>query len=391
MGLVNRFPNRGDLYGMLAFAGTGLAAFSIFPFASRIGGEMSDLIATFVLGGAYILLGSFSRYLIDDRPVSRAWRYLALQTALVFGAIFSTPLAGFFLIILLPLVSQVIFIYRWYFSLVFGLSCYLTSTLVYYPRFGFEGMFEALVSYSPAYLFTMVFSYVTRDALAAREHAMSLKEKLETANAQLRAQAEQTAELATTRERNRLAREIHDGVGHYLTVINVQIEAAQTLLTSQPARAAEAMTKATRLSQEALEDVRRSVGSLRSDDERPPLMESLRELSQDAGVPVDIQVSGEPRPLASAANHALYRAAQEGLTNIRKHAAAKQSWIRIDFANPARTRLTVEDDGRGKTTSNPASGFGLRGMRERIELLGGTVTATNRTGGGFSLSVEVPA
>jgi len=390
MGHVQHFPGRGDFYGMLAFVGTGLGAFTVFPFASRIGGEPWQLVATFLCGGAYIIVGAFSRKYVDDRAPNQAWRYVALQTALGFGAVFSTPLAGFFLIILLPLVSQVIFIYRWQWSAAFGIGCYLTSSLVYYPRFGFEGMFEALLSYSPAYLFTMVFSYVTRDALRAREHALALKEELEAANLQLRAQASQAEELATTRERNRVAREIHDGVGHFLTVINVQLEAAQTLLDSDPDRARAAVNKATRLSVDALNDVRRSVGSLRTDEKRPPLDKSIRQLTADAGVAVDVTVAGQPRPLSEAAHHALFRAAQEGLTNIRKHAHATRSWVKVDFADPTHTRLTIEDDGCGPQSEQSAKGFGLQGMHERIELLGGRVQSGPRDGGGFSLQVEVP-
>lgn len=390
MGLVNRFPHRGELYGMLAFAGTGLGAFSVFPFANRVRGDLSELLLTFLLGGAFIVLGVFSSHLVDDKPISHSWRYALLQTALGWGAIILSPVKGFFCIILMPLVSQVIFMFPVRISLLWGLANYAATCFLYYPEYQWDGFLQALVSYSPAYVFTMVFSYVTRDALIAREHAIGLKEELETANQKLRAQAAQAEELATTRERNRLAREIHDGVGHYLTVINVQLEAARALLGKEPERASEAINKAANLSRDALDDVRRSVGSLRTEEQRPPLDESIRQLSEDAGFDVDITVSGEPRHLSAAANHALYRAAQEGLTNVRKHARANRSWVKLDFADPARTRLVIEDDGQGAVTETKSAGFGLRGMHERIELLGGTVKSGARSGGGFLLEVEVP-
>lgn len=391
MGLVIQFPNRGELYGMLAFAGTGLGAFSIFPFASRLRGEAWEVALTFFLGGTFIVLGVLSRYIVDDRPYRHSVIYALIQTALGLTAVWVSPISGLFNILLLPLASQCIFIFNWRVSLTWGLGLYTASCGIYGPRYGWDGFFEALISYSPAYLFTMVFSYVTRDALVAREQAMELTDELEGANAKLRAHAAQAEALATTRERNRLAREIHDGVGHYLTVINVQLEAARTLLPRDPNRASAAIDKAVHLSREALEDVRRSVGSLRSEDQRPPLAESLHELSRDAGVPVEIEISGPPRPLSSAINHALFRAAQEGLTNVRKHAAASQSWVRLDFADPGRTRLIIEDDGRGAPPLDGTPGFGLKGMHERIELLGGSVTTQNRSQGGFALRVEVPA
>lgn len=377
---------------MLAFAGTGLAAFSTFAFASRIRGEMWEMNLTFLLGGVFILCGTFSSYIVDHRPMSRAWIYALSMTALGVTSAIVSPIWGFFLIILLPLASQIIFLFPWHISLPWGICCYLFSCLLYYPPYGSDGFIQALIRYSPAYVFTMVFSYVTRDALLAREEAMRLKEELENANAQLRAQATQAGELAITRERNRLAREIHDGVGHYLTVINVQLEAAATLLANDDAdRAAGSLHKAAGLSRDALDDVRRSVGSLHTDVKRPPLDEAIRDLTTDAGVPVKFTVAGKPRPLSEAANHALFRAAQEGLTNIRKHATASQSWITLDFADPARTRLTVEDDGIGPTADATTDGFGLRGMHERIELLGGRVESGPRTTGGFMLNVEVPA
>jgi signal transduction histidine kinase len=392
MGLVNRFPNRGDFYGTLAFAGTGLGAFSAYAFAFRIRGETWEVALTFLLGGLFILGGSFSRYLVDDQPLSRAWAYALGMSGLGLATVIVSPLTGFFYIILLPLASQVIFIFPWKISLPWGLGCYLTTCLLYQPRYGWDAVVEALISYSPAYVFTMVFSYVTRDALLAREHAMALKEELETANTQLRAHAAQAEELATTRERNRLAREIHDGVGHYLTVISVQLEAAEKLLAQDDTTGATtAINKATTLSRDALDDVRRSVGSLRTEEKRPPLDEAIRQLTVDAGVNVNLAVSGQPRLLSEAVTHALFRAAQEGLTNIRKHARAEQSWITLDYADPARTRLTVEDDGRGPAFPAPCAGYGLRGMHERIELLGGRVQSGPRSAGGFTLSVEVPA
>ncbi len=390
MGSLNRFNRDGELYGMLAFAGTGIGAFSTYVFATRLSGEPWQVAVTFVLGGAFIVAGVLSSRLHDeDRPAS-CWRYCLVQAALGLGAVYCSPAKGFFAILLLPLASQAIFIFSWPVSLAWGVTLYLVSSLLYFPRWGWPGFAEALISYSPAYLFTMVFSYVTRQALRARECALALSTELENANAKLRAQAEQAEELATTRERNRLAREIHDGVGHYLTVINVQLEAARSVWERDPNRAVLALDRAVRLSRDALDDVRRSVGSLRADEHRLPLRDTLQTLVADAGLPVALNVVGVPCPLRPAVEHALFRAAQEGLTNVRKHAAASQADLRIDFSDPQRVRLTIRDDGRGARESS-GEGYGLRGMRERIDLLGGTVRAGSGEGGGFELLVEIPA
>ncbi len=390
MGFLQRAPDKGDYYSMLAFAGTGLGAFSSYLFANRINGEPWQVAATFVLGTIFILFGTFS-YKIDEHNLRHKTVLYWLQTALMLTAIYVSPVHGFFSIIALPLASQAVFMFTRPVALLSGVFLYVTSCGVFYMHYGWDGFRESLVSYSPAYLFTLVFSFVTQNALFAREKALELSTKLEAANQQLRAHAAQAEELATTRERNRLAREIHDGVGHYLTVINVQLEAAHAICAKDPAKAAAAVEKAARLSREALDDVRRSVGSLRTDQSRPPLAEAIRHLTTDASLPVNFSVAGSPRPLSAAAEHALFRAAQEGLTNIRKHAQADQAQLVLDFTDTAHIRLVVADDGQGNASTPSPDGFGLRGMRERIGLLGGQVSAGPRPEGGFSLNVEVPA
>jgi signal transduction histidine kinase len=252
-------------------------------------------------------------------------------------------------------------------------------------------MISAVVSYLAAYAFTIVFTFITKQALDVRRRAETLRQELEVANDQLRAQAAQTEELATTRERNRVAREIHDGVGHYLTVVKTQLDAASALLPAQPERARESVNRAAQLAAEALADVRRSVGALRTDTTRPPLPEALRELAAHGEPAPALTVEGEPRPLPSGVEHALFRAAQEGLTNIRKHARATNALVRLDFRTPQRVVLELADNGVGADPQANPTGFGLLGLRERIELLGGTVNSGNRLEGGFALRVEVPA
>jgi len=247
------------------------------------------------------------------------------------------------------------------------------------------------MSYLAAYAFTTVFTITTQRALDARERGEKLGRELAEANERLRAQAAQAEELATIRERNRLTREIHDGLGHYLTVVKTQLDAATALLPAQPDRAREAVAKAARLAAEALDDVRRSVGSLRANEVRVPLPDAIRELAAH-GLPVPtITIEGTPHPLPSTVEHALFRATQEGLTNIRKHARATKADVMLDFRIPQWVRLELSDDCIGVQSNQTGSeGFGLTGLRERFALLGGTVAATNRREGGFSLRVEVP-
>jgi signal transduction histidine kinase len=172
--------------------------------------------------------------------------------------------------------------------------------------------------------------------------------------------------------------------------VKTQLDAAAALLPAQPERAREAVTTAARLAGDALADVRRSVGALRTDAERPPLPEALRALIEESGLPVTVRIDGQARTLPTGIEHALYRAAQEGLTNIRKHAAATMAEIALDFRDAGRVTLAVIDDGGG-CAGTTSGGFGLLGIRERIEVLGGRVESANRSAGGFALKIEVPA
>lgn len=382
----------GSLYGAFAFGSVILTCFANFVVVRRINGEAWQVGLTFLLGAVYAILGVLG----DDfgRRLGRHGQTITYVAAcaVAITMIFVSPVRGFFGIIVLPLVSQAIFDFGWKIATLAGLTLFGASVSVFGYYFGPRAIPEAAMSYTAAFAFTAVFTIITKQALTAREREEKLRRELETANEQLRAAAAQTEELATTRERNRVAREIHDGVGHYLTVVKTQLDAAAALFATDPARARENVDKAAKLAAEALDDVRRSVGALRTDAKRPPLPDAVKQLAAHAEPHATVTIEGAPRPLAPAVEHALFRAAQEGLTNIRKHARATQALVSLDFSHPQRVRLELADNGRGQNGRTPPHGcFGLTGLRERIELLGGTVEAANRLEGGFALRVEVPA
>lgn len=382
---------RTDLYGAGAFVCVVLTCFSQFAFANRIQGSVTQVAVTFVLGGIYTVVAILG-HCFDD-TASQKWKTIRFLIQCVVGTtmVFVSPVLGYFNIILLPLVSQAYFDFKWPTALAATAYLFAVTVGVFGYRYGSRAIPEAALNFVAAFAFTVAFTLITRQALLAKEYAETLQHELETANKQLRAHAAQAEDLATTRERNRVAREIHDGVGHYLTVVKTQLDAAAALLPAQPEKARDSVQKAARLTSEALEDVRRSVGALRTDTGRPPLPEALKELVAQ-GVPVPtFAIEGAPRPLSSAVEHALFRAAQEGLTNIRKHARATSAVLVLDFRTPQRIRLELSDNGVGTTQSAAGPGFGLIGLRERIELLGGQIETANRLNGGFALTVEVPA
>jgi signal transduction histidine kinase len=216
---------------------------------------------------------------------------------------------------------------------------------------------------------------------------------LQEANRQLREYAAQAEELATVHERNRLAREIHDGLGHYLTGINMQIQAGRAVLDVDRAVALDALDQAQALAQEGLTEVRRSVAALRAspldNQSLPQAIGSLVNECRTAGIATAFTVRGESRDLPPQVELTLYRAAQEGMTNMRKYAQASSAEVELDYREKGQIYLAVRDSGVG--TDDPSGGYGLVGVRERVHLLGGQVHIETAPGEGFSLQVQVPA
>ncbi len=242
---------------------------------------------------------------------------------------------------------------------------------------------------SVTFLVALIFMYVLSRAILESERARAA---LNVANQQLRDYAAQSEELATARERNRIAREIHDGLGHYLTTIHMQIQAARAILDRDRPRAEQTLAKAQNMAQQALGDVRRSVSALRlgPTDQRPlpDVLATLADETQASGVTASLRVVGEPRTLGPQAEQTLYRAAQEGLTNVRKHAAASSATLTLDYRDPECVRLVVQDDGQGAEATD--SGFGLVGLRERVQLVGGSMRIDTAPNAGLTLTAEVP-
>jgi signal transduction histidine kinase len=380
----------GSLYGAFAYASIVLTCYAGFLFDQHYYGEAWTVPVVFGLGAAYSALGILCDFYLEGRTTRWVALYFVTQCALLTAIEFLSPIRGFMGMLVLPVVSQSIFDLRPRYTAIITLYLFSLNIALWAIPYGWSGATVALTSYLAAFVFTVVFTAITKQALDVRNREQALRREIEAANQQLRDHAAQTEDLATTRERNRVAREIHDGVGHYLTVVKTQLDAAAALMPSQPERALEAVVKAAKLTGDALDDVRRSVGALRTDAVRVPLPEVLRALTHEAGLPVTVRIEGEARPLAPGIEHALFRSAQEGLTNVRKHAAASAAEVALDFRPAGRVTLAVIDNGHGSRGSVGA-GFGLLGIRERIEVLGGRVESGNRSDGGFVLTIEVPA
>ena len=239
---------------------------------------------------------------------------------------------------------------------------------------------EILFPFTCGYVFVGTFTNALYRARAEKLKSEKLFIELQAAHQDLQTYAAQVEILAASEERNRLAREMHDTVGHHLTVSSVQLEAAQRLISSDSDRAASMLATARTQVSQALREIRQTVARLREPLEADlPLPRSLRQLAQSFGKATGLQIQltfAEEWPLDLPATHqlAIYRATQEALTNIQRHAQANHAWIKLDCQENMLT-VQVSDDGIGYAQSAESGeekqGFGLLGLQERAVQMGG--------------------
>jgi signal transduction histidine kinase len=359
------------------------AAALIYSRRSLPAWEVALLVA---VGAAYLVVGTYGfAFCRRSGSLLAAAAYFMIQLLLSSTLILLRGSVGELSLILLPLAGQSALLLPLAGMIPICILIYVTLVMPLILRSRWVDAIALALVYGTGIVFVAVF---TRVAASERDARTQLAE----ANQQLRDHASQVEELATTKERNRLAREIHDSLGHYLTVVNVQISAAQAILEQDRPRALDHLSNAQALTQEGLAEVRRSVAALRASPiEGRPFPEALAKLVEQwnaAGVRTQCVVAGPTRPLTPQASLTLYRAAQEALTNVGKHAHANIVEIYLDYGAEHLVHLRIKDDGLGSTDSE--RGFGLLGVRERVQQLNGVVRVETEAGKGFSLEVELP-
>ena len=240
-------------------------------------------------------------------------------------------------------------------------------------------------------------AWVLGDNLQARRaRAAALEERA----LRLERERDEAAERAVEAERSRIARELHDVVAHSMSVMVVTAGAARRIIDRDPDAAREAMGNIETTGRQALDEMRRLLGVLRRDGDdtlgRAPQpsvkhLDALVHQLTDAGLPVSLEIEGEPRPLAAGLDLSAYRIVQEALTNTLKHAGPATATVRLSYGAAA-LELRVIDDGRGGAADRTAGdrGHGLIGMRERVALYGGELVAGPRSGGGFEVRATLP-
>ena len=215
-------------------------------------------------------------------------------------------------------------------------------------------------------------------AVAVRERAGRVR---------LEEYADRVAELSAATERNRLAHDIHDELGHRLTATILLLEKASAFARRDPDEAAQALRDAELCTRQALDDVRRSVRALGAEPEPFRLAPALADLVRSAGPELSLDIAGDESGYDEPALTALYRAAQEGITNARRHSGASRVRISLAFETSG-ARLVVADDGHGFAPER--EGFGLLGMRERVQLAGGRLEVDSASDSGTRLAVTIP-
>lgn len=219
--------------------------------------------------------------------------------------------------------------------------------------------------------------------------------ELQHAHAELAASAAQAEELAVLRERTRLARAMHDNIGHALVVMNVKLEAAQLLYARDPARGESELAATRALIRATMTELRHSLADLRAPvaahDDLPSALHCLaKDVQSRSGIQVTCHAAMHGAALPPATREALWYVAREALANVEKHAAAASATIALE-AQPGGCLLRVLDDGSGVSQADLSrpQHYGILGMRERIEALGGTLRVQRCAGGGTLVEARV--
>ena len=376
---VHPSPQAGAIAGYRTFVAiVAVNYFTLIALTPSAWGAKPSFWPLAILSVLYLALGIWGfefAQRVRRLPVSLA--YLLIEFGIGMKLTGMAP-GGLLPLILLPLAAQAVALLPrvWAASMCMLVIAGVSGNLSWVPTWPI--WFRNLASATAAVVFVVVYVGVAAREREARQRVEKLSGEV--------------AQLAAANERNRLAREIHDTLGHYLTVIHVQLEAARALLHTEPDRGLLAINRAQALAKDGLTAVRQSVKALREDARVEGIAEQLASLvdaSRDETFRATFACTGTPRPVSAAVALALHRTALEALTNVRRHASATRVTFTLAYRDDGRVELRVEDDGQG--AANAQGGFGLLGIRARAEQLGGTVTYRTAPGSGFAILMDLPA
>ena len=376
-GPFTRWPRLSDaLLALLSFALTISIWYSDQP---------ADSPPTATPGGALLLfaIGNFALFRRRAKPLGTHGVVLIVSAIAMLSGYLTGPIFAL-AISLYSLGRYATDDQQSYGGLILALGLLMASEIAF-SEFNSEDLFELLL---PVGIW-----YVGRRVRARQEYLRLLRERAE----QLEREKQVEADNAVVAERTRIARELHDVVAHQVSLMTVQAGAAKTVADSDPVASASAMSSVEQAGRQALDELRHLVGVLRPDGDEvamgpqpgcadlPVLVDELRQ----TGMQVQFSLRGDCSNLPARIDLAIYRIVQESLTNVLKHAGPKSS-VNVDVAvDHYQVEIAVLDDGVG-TGELPSSGHGIRGMRERAQLLGGSLIAAPRESGGFAVIAILP-
>ncbi|MBT3338203.1 MAG: sensor histidine kinase [Anaerolineae bacterium] len=346
--------------------------------------------------GLYFIFAFFAavrQYALVQSPLPSRL-YLGIQTIIVVSLLALPPHHQYVIILFFILSAEATTLqpnrngYLWIFLFVF------ITTFALFLLEGSQAVLYSLPIYAGGYVFFGVFAASAARAEAARAESQTLLQDLREAHLKLQTYAAQAERLAVSEERNRLAREMHDTLGHRLTVAIVQLEGAERLVDEEPKRAQEMVATVKEQMRAALSELRSAVATLREPLQADlSLKSALKSLGENfqAATEIEVQMAFAHNipELPNEYRVAIYRAAQESLTNVQRHAQAKHVRMSLMLIENE-INLTLRDNGVGLPSNADKLGFGLRGIQERAAQLGGRMRLEANPEGGAQICLCLP-
>jgi len=369
-----------------------ISFFTIFS-SAPITKPIAILVIVF-LGIAYVTFGIYGfAYAQKSKSHLTKLGYFIVQLFLGGCIVYFGEGAGINALVLLPLVAHTAMILDQDRVLIVNVGIIATYIL---SVFAYSGSLQEVWKGAP-FFFTgqvviLIFTQMAVTELNARIRLESLAEELSVANKHLQEYADRVKELTITQERNRMAREIHDGLGHYLTILNMELKAAAATFTKNRKKSEKMIDNAIHITSDALIDVRNSVFALRQEPGQiKPLierMQAIADASSSNEMTFKLIVLGNPIQVPPQIDLTLYRAAQEMANNAIKHSGASKVDLTLDYSNSKEIFLSCEDNGQGSKSFE--NGFGIVGLQERVKLLNGEVEINTVPDLGFKITMRIP-
>lgn len=350
-----------------------------------------DLILMILISIIYITIGIYGFPFAKTRQ--QEILYFCVQIILGASLVYLEKGSGYQALIFLPLVGQAVVAFSSVWSILvnsgillgFGIAGELSSTD---PTW----LGRNLLLFIAGQVFVIVFTQMAVDEEKARINAEELAKNLNIANRQLQHYASQVELLATEKERNRLAREIHDGLGHDLTTINMQLQAALAVFDQDPQKAIAIFKASQELARHSLQEIRKSVKHLRdmpeSKEKLSDQVEFVIKNAEATGILCNLSVVGDENRSAPEVSLTILRVLQEAISNALKHSKATRLDVTLDYSNQNSITMLIHDDGIG--LSKGRQGFGFTSMKERVAMIAGTLKIETKRNQGTLIALEVP-